>query len=82
MLGKIEGRGKRITEDEMVGWPHRLNGYKFEQTPGDGLGQGKPGMLQFIWSQRVGHDREAEQQQIVFVQQNKFKIRASNIYSD
>ena len=56
MLGKIEGRRKRITEDEMVGWPHRLNGHEFEQTPGDGLGQGKPGMLQFIWSQRVGHD--------------------------
>ena len=25
MLGKIEGRGKRgVTEDEMVGWYHRL----------------------------------------------------------
>ena len=56
MLGKIEGRRKRITEDEMVGWPHRLNGHEFEQTPGDGLGQGKPGMLQFMWSQRVRHD--------------------------
>ena len=36
MLGKIEGRRKRITEDEMVGWPHRLNGHEFEQTPGVG----------------------------------------------
>ena len=26
MLGKIEG----ATEDEMVGWHHRLNGHKFE----------------------------------------------------
>ena len=25
-----------MTEDEMVGWHHRLNGYEFEQTPGDG----------------------------------------------
>ena len=23
-------------EDEMVGWPHRLNGHEFEQTPGVG----------------------------------------------
>ena len=31
---------KRATEDEMVGWHHRLNRYKFEQTLGDGEGQG------------------------------------------
>ena len=24
----------------MVGWYHRLNGHEFEQTPGDGDGQG------------------------------------------
>ena len=24
----------------MVGWHHQLNGHKFEQTPGDGEGQG------------------------------------------
>ena len=24
----------------MVGWPHRLNGHEFKQTPGDGDGQG------------------------------------------
>ena len=29
-----------MTEDEMVGWHHRLNGHEFEQTPGDGKGQG------------------------------------------
>ena len=27
------------TEDEMVGWHHRLNGHEFEQTLGDGEGQ-------------------------------------------
>ena len=32
MLGKIEGRRRRgMTEDEMAGWHHRLNGYEFEQ---------------------------------------------------
>ena len=29
----------RMTEDEMVGWHHRLNGHEFEQTPRDGEGQ-------------------------------------------
>ena len=41
MLGKIEGRRRRgATEDEMVGWHHRLTGHEFEQTLGDGEGQG------------------------------------------
>ena len=40
MLGKIEVGGERVTEDEMVGWHHQLNGHEFEKTPGvgDGLG--------------------------------------------
>ena len=29
-----------MTQDEMVGCHHRLNGYKCEQAPGDGNGQG------------------------------------------
>ena len=29
-----------MTEDEMVGWQHRLNGHEFGQTPGVGDGQG------------------------------------------
>ena len=29
-----------MTEDEMIGWAHQLNGREFEQTPGDGEGQG------------------------------------------
>ena len=28
-----------MTEDEMVGWHHQLDGHKFEQTPGVGDGQ-------------------------------------------
>ena len=32
--------GKGITEDEMVGWHHWLDGHKFEQALGDGGGQG------------------------------------------
>ena len=29
-----------MTEDEMVGWYHRLDGHKFEQVPGAGDGEG------------------------------------------
>ena len=29
-----------MTEDEMVGWHHQLNGYESEQAPGAGDGQG------------------------------------------
>ena len=31
---------KGVTEDEMVGWHHRLNGHEFEKTLGDSEGQG------------------------------------------
>ena len=40
ILGKIEGRRRRGDDDEMVGWHHPFNGHEFEQTPGDGEGQG------------------------------------------
>ena len=41
MLRKTEGtRRKGMTEDEMVGWHHRLDGREFEQGPGVGDGQG------------------------------------------
>ena len=39
MLGKIEDRRRKgKTEDEMVGWHHRLNGHELEQTLGDSEG--------------------------------------------
>ena len=39
-----------MTEDEMVGWHYRLDGHEFEQTPGDGEGQGSP------WGRRVRYN--------------------------
>ena len=39
-----------MTEDEMVGWPHQLNGQEFEQTLGDNP-----------WGCRVGHDLVTKQ---------------------
>ena len=29
-----------MTDNEMVGWHHRLSGHEFEKTPGDGEEQG------------------------------------------
>ena len=47
LIGKDPNAGKDwrqeekgVTEDEMVGWHHRLNGQELEQAPGDGEGQG------------------------------------------
>ena len=56
---------KGTTEDEMVGWHHRLNGAK----PGRQWRTGKPGMLQSMGSQqRVGHDWATERQQLCLFQ--------------
>ena len=52
MLGKIEAGGEG-TENEIVGWHHRLNGHEFEQALGVGDGQGT---LWSMGSQRVVHD--------------------------
>ena len=38
--GKDWRQEKGVTEDEMVGWYHWPDGHEFEQTPGDGEGQG------------------------------------------
>ena len=67
MLEKIEGRRRRegqeetgTTEDEMVVWHHRLNGHEFEQTLGDGEGQGSLACLS-VGLQIVGYDLVTEQ---------------------
>ena len=38
-LGKIEGRRKSVSEDEMAGWHHQCNAHKLRQTSGGGEGQ-------------------------------------------
>ena len=40
VLGKIEGRRRGGNRGWYVGWYQRINGHKFEQTPGDCEGQG------------------------------------------
>ena len=44
-----------MTEDEMVGWHHRLDAHEFEHTPG--VGDGQESLVCYTrGSQRVGHD--------------------------
>ena len=51
---------KGTTEDEMVGWHHRLNGHGFGWTPEVGDGQRGLVLLWFMGLQRVGHDWATE----------------------
>ena len=46
---------KGISDDEMAGWYHLLDGHEFEWTLGVGDGE-RPGVLQFMGLQRVRHD--------------------------
>ena len=41
-----------MTEDEMVGWHHRLNGHEFEQALGDGDGLGSLACSS-LWGHKV-----------------------------
>ena len=47
---------KGMAEDEMAGWHHQLSEHEFEQVLGVGWWTGRPGVLQFMGSQRVGHN--------------------------
>ena len=53
---------KGTTEDEMVGWHCRLNWPWVWVNPGSCWWTGRPGVLQSMGSQRVGHDWMTEQQ--------------------
>ena len=52
---------KGLTENEMVGWHHRLSGHEFEQSLGDGEEQGSLACCS-PWGHRVRHDWATEQQ--------------------
>ena len=54
--------GKQVTEDEMVGWHHRINGRVWVGSR-SWWWTGKAGFLQSIRSQRVRHNWATEQQQ-------------------
>ena len=46
-----------MTEDEMVGWRHRLDGHEFEQAPGVGDGQGSLAYFR-PWDRKESHTAE------------------------
>ena len=60
--GKDWRQEKKGMTDEIVGWYHRLNGHKVWASSGRWWRTGRPGMLQSVGSQRVGHDWTTEQQ--------------------
>ena len=66
LIGKDPDAGKNwrweekgMTEDEMVGWHPLLNGYEIEETR-SWWWTGRPGLLQFMGSERVRHDSVTE----------------------
>ena len=54
-----------MTEDEMVGWHHCLNGHEFQQAPGDGEGQrglvccGSWGPKELDMTERMNNNKSA-----------------------
>ena len=74
MLGKIESRRrKRVTEDEMVGWHHRLSRHEFEQTLRESEGKGRLaccspwGHKQLDTTEQLNNDSKCSCYQIIFV---------------
>ena len=62
-----------MTEDEMVGWHHQLNGHEFEQRPGDGEGQGSLGCFS-PWDHQ-----ESDMTEQQFDQERYINMRFSNL---
>ena len=73
---------KGMTESEMVGWHHWLNGREFEQVPRDGEGQGSLACCS-PWGHKIQHNWVTEQQQIVTDQDKRqhIKPKEKNVWS-
>ena len=74
MLGKIESRRRKgVTEDEMVGWHHRLSGHEFEQILGDSEGKGRLaccrpwGCKQLYMTEQLNNKGKCSCYQVLFV---------------
>ena len=64
-----EQEEKWVTEDEMVGWHHQLNGYEFEQL-WEIVKDREAWLLQSMRSQRIRHNLVTEWQQL----QTEFRV--------
>ena len=62
----------------MIGWHHSLNGHGFEQTPGDGEGQGNLACCS-SWGCRVGYNFMTEQQQQLSLRARLLPLNTSYI---
>ena len=75
-----------MTEDEMVGWHHRLNGHEFEQTPGDGEGQGSlvccslGGRKEFGTTEPLNNNKETDKGSLYFCKLSNNIICSRRIY--
>ena len=58
----------------MVGWHHQLNGYEFEETPGDSEGQGSLACCSLMGSQRVRNNLAIKQQQQHISRENNYNL--------
>ena len=56
-----------MTEDELVGWHHQLNGHEFEQTQGDGEGEGSLACCS-SWGHKNNLVTEQQQSEMVDVE--------------
>ena len=79
--GKYWRQEKGMTEDEMVGWHHQLDGHEFEKAPGVGDGQGSLALLQSMRSQRVRHSWATELTDIYFKMLGKWSWILTFIFS-
>ena len=72
--GKVWKQEKGTTEDEMVGWHHRLNGHEIEQAPADCEGQED-------WSTAVHEVSNCQTWLSNWTKQNKTSHLNSNLLS-
>ena len=64
---------KGMTEDEMVGWPHQLDGHEFEQAPGVGDGQGS-----LVCCSPWGHKESDMTEWLNWTELNLVQLRVEN----
>ena len=67
---------KGMTEDEMIGWHHRLDGHEFEQAPGAGVGQVSLAWCS-SWDCRVRHN-----ERLKWTELKEFSISPGAILTD
>ena len=71
-----------MTEGEMVGWYHQLNGHEIEQAPGDGEGQGSlvccspRGCKESVTTEQQEHYLDTKTRQTKY---EKIKLQTSEI---